>query len=293
MTQLWFYQTLISTTIDVETKLPKLRVYNLCQYGFCSYSSDRRHITGLAKRYAKTNFGNVTWIWRLLTKGSSNWILGQNNTRTYYTVHAGRKSLNLPNLFLQNVVDRFDLYFHWYEHMSCFVNHGTQEGECTQASSTTIHKSTTEKISSCRATCRLVDKVHKHVCGHSTYGYMKTLFINTNCRQLKRSTKLQVSLEVVSATNSPQIHMLINVNPFAPSIVNLMGLYVLDILVWDLSLFNIAWTPLTRSFLPLLFDPHLRRMQCTKSNYAGSLRSSQPYLIMPMMRFISMSLSHC
>lgn len=160
-------------------KLPKeIQDRPYWQYGTGNHSSDKRKIIGSIMLTAKTETGQIM-IRHLVIEGSSQWILGRNVTKKCNIVHIGGNFLELPD---QSRIPITNKDFHSYISGKLFFSKENTWDEGMKyklfCAAATIQNETSSR--SWAELRKIVDKVHKHVCGHSTYSDIKILLQRNN-----------------------------------------------------------------------------------------------------------------
>ena len=151
------------------------------QYGKGKHSSPPRRILGSVMISARTDGNEIVEINHLIISGSSQWVIGRNVTRACDIVHIGGNRLNLPSADggteNADTISLVDSDMHSYMPYDIFLR-------CANASSEIVGSRlycATATIGSSRDSPswkdvqKIVDKVHKHVCGHSSFSDIKTL----------------------------------------------------------------------------------------------------------------------
>jgi len=121
--------------------------------------------------------GNPIHIRHLVIDGSSQWLIGRNVTKLCDIIHQNENVLKLPpenDTKKSDTIKMIDHGFHSYLPWDIFCSEKTKEKPVTFkffcATAQIEGKST-----SWAATKKIVDKVHKHICGHSNYTDIKLL----------------------------------------------------------------------------------------------------------------------
>lgn len=152
-----------------------LQDYSYWQYGDGDHSSDPGKILCSVPLCIKTDEGNVMSVRTLVIEGSSQWVIGRNVTKRCNIQHIGGNKLVLRDS--NDRVQLHDVGFHSYFPYERFVpssidfsKHVSSQLYCATAH---IHENITHgPWSEIR---KVIDKVHRHVCGHSNYHDMKLL----------------------------------------------------------------------------------------------------------------------
>jgi len=149
------------------------------QYGVGSHSSKSRRIIGSVMLTAKTDEGNEIDIRHLVIEGSSQWIIGRNVTQLCNIVRIGKNMLELPNNSGSISLRNYDL--HCYVPYEIFCSQSSFErGNMATMFCAAAKLDTFEDIRPWKDVKSIVDKVHKHVCGHSNYSDMRILLERNN-----------------------------------------------------------------------------------------------------------------
>lgn len=149
------------------------------QYGIGDHASASKPIIGSIVLEARSDDGGKVYVRHLVIAGSSQWIIGRNVTKSCDIIRSDGNYILLPNKSKVSLVD-YDL--HCYVPYEAFV-------PAVQKRS----KSSTSKLFCAAATIRntgisrpwsevkkIVDKVHKYICGHASFSDIKTLLERNN-----------------------------------------------------------------------------------------------------------------
>ena len=145
------------------------------QYGTGSHASQRKRIVGSVLLTARCNDGTLIQIRHLLIEGSSPWVIGRNVTRKCNILHAEGDLLQVP------VVNSNSVSLSLLEHeLHSYIPSEAFHSKTTAGSSKRLFCATAnlQEIHADRPWSeikKIVDKVHKHVCGHASYTDIKTL----------------------------------------------------------------------------------------------------------------------
>lgn len=149
------------------------------QYGRGEHSSERRKIIGSLLFSASTDSGSVVNNRHLIIYGSSKWIVGRNVTKKYNINHIDKNVLQLPNEKSMAPFDNIiliddDLHsyipYHIFHPDNIHNNAHSPRNFCA----TTVLSNTPTKLTWSEKK-KIVDKVHRHICGHSTFKDIKIL----------------------------------------------------------------------------------------------------------------------
>lgn len=144
------------------------------QYGNGNHASEPRKINGSISLPCRTDTNTVVWIRHLVLDGSSQWVIGQNVTSFGNICQIGNPLLVLQQehndtiSFPLTKVNRL-----LYMPTSYFGTESNARGKSLSSSSAAIVRPWNEIKT-------IVDRVHRHVCGHSNYGDIKTLLERNN-----------------------------------------------------------------------------------------------------------------
>lgn len=123
------------------------------------------------------NSGRPISITHLVLDGSSQWVIGRNVTRNCDLIHDGCHEIRLPiTSGSWEALPQIDYNNHSHLPLSCFPK--ITKALRTIASHTASLSSCSPSIISTHSwpeKVRIINKVHKHVCGHASYGDIKTL----------------------------------------------------------------------------------------------------------------------
>lgn len=150
------------------------------QYGSGEHRSAAKRILGSVLMEARTDQGTNVQIRHLVIDGSSQWVVGRNVTSHCDILHANQNKLILPpdaNGNSQGSITLVDRDMHTYipHQVFTFRTSGiTGDNESTLfCASAHIEGDVAKKPWT--DVKKIVDKVHKHVCGHSTYSDIRVL----------------------------------------------------------------------------------------------------------------------
>lgn len=163
-------------TIAHHTAKPDaLEKYELWKYGLGAHASAAKRIIGSIEIFVRSQNNAIVSIRHLLIGGSSSWVIGRNITRPYNMLHIGENALQLPRM-KGDKIPMIDNKFHSYIAYDRFLSDrlSSPSLSCLSASP---HATEKRVLDSWAETRRIVDKVHRHVCGHATFSDMRTLLI--------------------------------------------------------------------------------------------------------------------
>eukprot|EP00171_Calliarthron_tuberculosum_P001315 IDg1315t1 len=176
------------------------------QYGTGNHASESRRILGSVVMRATLSNSTTVDIRHLIIEGSSQWLIGRNVTKHCDIVHIGGNYLRLP----ENTAIKLKNHgYHSYVPYELFMPHETQ---LTPLSSTKIYCATAQIAQddvtyTWKETKMIIDKVHRHVCGHSTYTDMKILLDRNGLLTAEAQKYLSRTLEKCtscSTTHEPK-----------------------------------------------------------------------------------------
>jgi len=149
------------------------------QYGTGNHSSQVRKILGSLMLEARSDSGNLFKIRHLVIEGASQWVVGRNFTNYCDILHIRKHAVQLPcdDPSLVDYVSYVDHDMHSYIPYKVFGPHATIEARPNEnalfCATAQIDASTQSRPWT--TTKKIIDKVHKHVCGHSSFTDMKVL----------------------------------------------------------------------------------------------------------------------
>lgn len=162
---------------------PDLADFPYCQYGSGEHASAARKMLGSVVLSATTNQGTIVNIRHLVIEGSSQWVVGRNVSRHCNIDHIYRNALILP-ASLESYISLVDHGFHSYIPFEAF---GPTDTKLTDPAAfgrvfcATLHVHSASQATRPWSELKpIVDKVHRHVCGHSNYQDIKTLLQRNN-----------------------------------------------------------------------------------------------------------------
>lgn len=166
--------SLIYADPPIEDKPPELQGYDTWQYGSGAHRSAAKPILGAVTLFVRTKNNCLISVKHLLIKGSSKWVMGRNLTRKCTINHMTGNEICLPNGTdsLPLVDDRF----HSYVLLERFTKTATQPSP--SISTLSCAAATPRETAALRdwpSTRRVIDKVHRHVCGHASFSDIRTL----------------------------------------------------------------------------------------------------------------------
>jgi len=147
------------------------------QYGTGQHVSEARKILGSIFLTAQSEQGNPIHIKHLVIDGSSQWVIGRNVTKLCDIIHQTANVLKLPPDPDTNISDTLKLIdqdFHSYLPWDIFCSKSRKDMPIISTfycASARIEG----QNDSWASIKKIVDKVHKHICGHSNYTDIKLL----------------------------------------------------------------------------------------------------------------------
>lgn len=170
-------QPIIYPTWDGEL-LPLPKEIEACpywQYGTGQHSSESRKILGSVILKAKTDQDSSVFIRHLIIDGSSQWVVGRNVTKYCNIVHIGGNKIVLPDT--NDSITLTNVQYHSHIPYCAFI-HGDKD--CSVAMDKKLFCATatianTDIIRPWNEVKKVIDKVHKHICGHSNYSDIRIL----------------------------------------------------------------------------------------------------------------------
>ena len=139
------------------------------QYGTGEHASPPRRILGSIVLTATSDTGNPVSITHLVVSGSSQWVIGRNVTSRSNIEHLETNSL----VFLADGKrDRFSLTD---EGFLSYISLDYFKPDITNCSPVSSLSAITLDIAPWSDIKKIIDKVHKHVCGHASFTYYKLL----------------------------------------------------------------------------------------------------------------------
>ena len=144
------------------------------QYGSGSRSSEKRKLLGSININLTSDQHNLISIRHLIIDGSSQWLIGRNVTKHCNIVHINENKLVLPDQ--NDYVTLQDVHYHTHIPYQSFITISKHDNTVTNK----LFCATAEICNNLgrrpwKEIRQVVDKVHKHVCGHSNYTDIKIL----------------------------------------------------------------------------------------------------------------------
>ena len=151
------------------------------QYGSGSHSSDSREIIGSVLLTLRSNSGTAVSVRHLVIDGSSQWVIGRNIVRKCNLIYDGCNILELPLYTAsgdRDFIPLIDEDMHSYIAYEKFISAEHISSDYVDKSFyyATAQLPIGEKLKlSFDKLKPIIDIVHRHVCGHSSYNDIKTL----------------------------------------------------------------------------------------------------------------------
>ena len=150
------------------------------QYGIGDHSSQSKKIIGSVMFKARTHQGGFVQIRHLVIEGSSQWVVGRNVTNYCNILHIDENTLILPPDASGNSkgsITLVDHDMHTYIPHSVFISRADNFTSDNEKTLFCAAANVNEDVGSkpWKDLKKIVDKVHKHVCGHSNYSDIKLL----------------------------------------------------------------------------------------------------------------------
>ena len=147
------------------------------QYGSGKQASPKRRILGSVLLSAKPDLVTPIQIRHLVLEGSSSWVIGRNVTRVCNIIHIGSNRLEfLDSNGTWEKITMADVGDHSYLDASRFMrNNLSIDGDSSERSLICLTCSVHSAELSWADIKKIIDKVHRHVCGHATYNDIKLL----------------------------------------------------------------------------------------------------------------------
>jgi len=149
------------------------------QYGTGEHSSDARKILGSVMLQACDDYGDKINIRHLVIDGSSQWVIGRNVTKHCDIQHIGGQFLNFPNGSKISLIERDMHSYIKYENFSTAnsskMTLKARTGLCISFFCATAKFPAKASQKPWKEVKKIIDKVHKHVCGHASFSDIRTL----------------------------------------------------------------------------------------------------------------------
>lgn len=159
---------------EINTRLDKipscLNGTTHWQYGSGMHASAKRPIIGSFMINARTDNGNIVKIRHLVLQGLSQWVIGKNVTDHSDILHRTRNSLKLGPENYPDYISLVNSSRLCYIPLSVFMDQHKIASALSSMNGNLLQRKSWSEIEA------IVDKVHKHICGHAIYTDIKLLF---------------------------------------------------------------------------------------------------------------------
>lgn len=150
--------------------IPKtVRATPFWQYGSGSHSSKPRPILGPVDLQLTSDQGNPVTICHLVIEGSSPWVIRKNVTKHCDIIHSNGNLLRFGSDSISDTVQLFEHDNHSYISMVKFYIESVVSAHHPRVASLCASSAGFATKMSFDDSKKVVDRVHKHVCGHSNY----------------------------------------------------------------------------------------------------------------------------
>ena len=158
--------------------------YAFWQYGSGAHSSAPRRILGSVVLTCYTDSKRPICIRHLVIEGSSQWLIGRNVTSHCNQLRINDNRIQLPKFdHHQDYLSIVESDTHDYIALDRFVQQDSSSTTSARSvvslagNSVCVSESTSKQLKgrSLSDITRIVNRVHDHVCGHSSYGDIRTL----------------------------------------------------------------------------------------------------------------------
>ena len=139
------------------------------QYGTGEHASPAREILGSTVLSAQSDSGRTICITHLVLQGSSQWVLRKNITRKADIEHIDRNALTFKAHGEHDCITLTNSEVLSYIMLSRFVKPNMEESVLNGLSGRMLDQKPWNEIKS------IIDKVHKHVCGHANFTDFQSL----------------------------------------------------------------------------------------------------------------------
>ena len=176
------------------------------KYGSGSHLSDSRRMLGSIMISAKLNDGTMINIRHIVIEGSSQWLIGKNATNKCDIIHSSGNYFKLTD---HSKIPLKNGFMHSY--VPSYISFKITNTNCLsyQAKLFCATGNILDPINQLpwSELLKIIDKVHKHVCGHANLSDIQTLLQRNNMWSLKVEKYLIVSF----------LHALIVLKPMSPN----------------------------------------------------------------------------
>lgn len=153
---------------DVPPRPRSLENRRFWQYGNGSHASLQRLIVGSVVLSLTADCGSTVQVRHLVLDGSSQWVIGRNVTHQSDIVHVDGNLLSIPKPHNNRItVSMIDHDLHSYIPFASFMRAAPSVLTANLSLSNALQSKPQTK--SWTELKHVIDKVHKHVCGHATF----------------------------------------------------------------------------------------------------------------------------
>lgn len=147
------------------------------QYGSGNHASPPRRIIGTVRLQCIADQGTAVGINHLIIDGSSQWVVGRNVTSHCNIEHINghHLSFNIPNSASMDTMSMVTFGDHSYLPVSMFMASDAFDVVGRDNPIVSLSCSVSAASLSWPELKRMIDKIHKHVCGHASYDEIKLL----------------------------------------------------------------------------------------------------------------------
>ena len=152
-----------------------IATFKYWQFGSGAHSSPAKPILGSTKLYFRSDSGQKISICHIVVSGSSPWLLGRNVTTNCDIIHLDGHYIRFKNIQRKN--DKISLVN--FEHHSYIpfrsVVTDAKNGKAINCLAGFGVSNPEQRTLTWPYVKRIVDRVHRHVCGHAAYSDIRTL----------------------------------------------------------------------------------------------------------------------
>ena len=160
----------IPQTMKLEPVPDTLEGHSHWQYGTGEHASPTRRILGSEVSTVKSDSGRSVEIRHLILQGSSHWVIGRNVIRKENIEHLDRNAIAFMADGEIYYISLIDSGFLSYILLDRFTESGESNCVIQCVNGNTLKDKTWKEVTA------ILDKVHKHVCGHANYTDFQILF---------------------------------------------------------------------------------------------------------------------
>ena len=166
------------------------------QYGTGDHASPTRRIMGSIILTATSDTGRPVDITHLVLEGSSQWVIGRNVTRKANIEHINRNAIAFMVNDQLDYISITNSGFLSYVQIDMFcISHDTENVlECLSGSM--LEEKSWSEVKA------IIEKVHKHVCGHANYADLQLLLERNELRNGSVASYVHQLIESCSACHS-------------------------------------------------------------------------------------------